>query len=162
VFIVKVFDRADQVPLAVERQCRPRTSGVENLDCDPRRQLHGLQRNADLGQTFATLESLAMLGARVLNCDSEVDAVILEQPIDHRELAVLSSVSDRIVVFGRRIDTLVLQQPIDDSKAAVPSSNSHGVVVACRWIDALVLLQSFDDGEVAIRSCQLDRVVVVS
>jgi hypothetical protein len=38
VFIVKVLDRAHQVPLAVERQCRPRTSGVENLDCDPRRQ----------------------------------------------------------------------------------------------------------------------------
>ena len=83
-FIVKVLDRAHQVPLAVERQCRPRTSGVENLDCDPRRQLHGLQSNADLGQALAALESfeVEVFGTRVSNCDSEVDAVILEKPID--------------------------------------------------------------------------------
>jgi hypothetical protein len=87
---VKVLDRAHQVPLAVERQCRPRTSGVENLDCDPRRKLHGLQRNANLGQALA-LESLAVFGSRVSNCDSSINAVILEQPIDDREMAVLGS-----------------------------------------------------------------------
>jgi len=57
-FIVKVLDRAHQFPLLMERQCRPRTSGVENLDCDPRRQRQILQRNADLGQALATLEPL--------------------------------------------------------------------------------------------------------
>jgi hypothetical protein len=56
--VAKVLDCAHQAPLAVQRQCRPRTSGAENLD----RQLHGLQRNADLGQARATLESFEVFG----------------------------------------------------------------------------------------------------
>jgi hypothetical protein len=91
--VVVVFDRAHQVPLAVERQYRPRTSGVENLDCDPRGQRQILQSDADLGQAFAALESFAMLGTRVLKSGSDVDAVILEKPFDDREVAALSSPS---------------------------------------------------------------------
>jgi hypothetical protein len=106
--VVVVFDRAHQVPLAVKRQCRPRTSGVENLDCDPRRQLHGLQTNADLGQALATLESFAVFGSQTLNRDSDVDAVILEQLIDDCEVAALSRQSNSFVFVNRRIDALVL------------------------------------------------------
>jgi hypothetical protein len=109
VFIVKVLDRAHQVPPAVERQCRPRTSGVENLDCDPRRQCQILQSNADLGQAFATLESFAVFGTRVSNRISNVDTVILEQPFDDREVAAMSSHSHGVVFVGRRIDALILQ-----------------------------------------------------
>jgi hypothetical protein len=160
-FIVKVLDRAHQVPLDVERQCRPRTSGVENLDSDPRRQRQILQSNADLGQALATLESFAVFGTRVLNRDSNVNAVIIEQPIDDREVAFLSSQSHGAVVFGRRINALVSQQSFDDGEVAFPSSKSHGVVAVGRRIDAHVLQQSFDDRDVAILSSQSDGVVVV-
>jgi hypothetical protein len=85
--ISEVLDRAHQVPLAVERQCRPRTSGVENLDCDPRRQRQISQRNADLAFATATLESFEVFGMRVLNYDSSVNSVIFEQPIDDRNFA---------------------------------------------------------------------------
>jgi limonene-1,2-epoxide hydrolase len=152
VFIVKVLDRAHQVPLAVERQCRPRTSGVENLDCDPRRQLHGLQSNADLGQAFATLESFAAFATRGLNRDSNVNAAIFEQSFDNREVAVLRSASNGVAVLGRRIDARVVQQSFDDREVAALSCPSHSVVVVGRRIDALVLQQSFDDRDVAVMS----------
>jgi hypothetical protein len=153
--VVVVLDRAHQIPLAVERQCRPRTSGVENLDCDPRRQLHGLQTNADLGQAPAALESFEVFGKRVLNGDISVNAVVLEQPIDDCDVAVPGSPCDGAVVVGRRIDAFVLQQSFDDREVAVTSSKSHGVVVVGRRIDALVLQQSFDDREVAISAANL-------
>jgi hypothetical protein len=161
VFIVKVLDRAHQVPLAVERQCRPRSSGVENLGCDPRRQRQILQSDADLGQAFATLESFEVFGMQALNCDSEVDAVVLEQPIEDREVAVKSSLADGLVVFGRRIDALILQQSFDDREVAAQSSLLNGVVIAGRWIDARVLQQSLYDREVATHSSPSDSVVVV-
>jgi hypothetical protein len=128
-FIVKVLDRAHQTPLAVERQCRPRTSGVENLDGDPRRQRQILQSNADLGQALAALESFAVFGRRVKNRISNVDTVILEQPIDDRELAAMSSPFHGVVVVGRRINALVLQQAFDDREVAIRSSQLDRVVV---------------------------------
>jgi hypothetical protein len=184
VFIVKVLDRAHQVPLAVERQCRPRTSGVENLDCDPRRQRQILQTDADLGQAFATLESFAVFGARVLNRDSSVNAVILEQPIDDRDVAVFSSPiarrsccrptdrRARLAAVVRRRRGGLSEQPSTAScrwptdrracLAAVGRRPRGGrsqqpiarVVVVGRRIDALVLQQSFDDCEVAVLSSQ--------
>jgi len=160
-FIVKVLDRAHQTPLAVERQCRPRTSGVENLDCDPRRQRQILQSNADLGQALAALESLAFFGTRVLNCDSSVNAIIIEQPVDDREVAVLSSPLHGEVVFGRRLDACVLQQSFDYGEVTVTSSTSQGVVLVGQRINALVLQQSFDDREVAVLSSQSDGKVAV-
>jgi hypothetical protein len=96
VFIVKVLDRAHQIPLAVERQCRPRTSGVEN------RQRQILQSNADLGQAFAALESFEVFGSRESKRDSSINTVIFEQPIDDREAAVMSSPTDGVVVVDRR------------------------------------------------------------
>jgi hypothetical protein len=161
VFIVKVLDRAHQVPLAVERQCRPRTSGVENLDCDPRRQRQILQSNADLGQTFATLESFAVFGTRALNRDSNVNAVILEQPIDDCEVAVPSSPSHGVLSVGRRIDALVLQQPIDDSEVAV--HKQPFARRSCSWpTDRRArLAAAIDDREVAVVSSHSDGVVVV-
>jgi hypothetical protein len=137
--VVVVLDRAHQIPLAVKGQCRPGTSGIEDLDCDPRRQLQILQSNADLGQAFAALESTAVFGTRVLKRDSSVNTVVLEQPIDDREVAVLSSPSDSAVVAGRRIDALVLQQSLDDREVAEISSMENGAVGVGRRIDALVL-----------------------
>ena len=72
-------------------------------------------------------KSLAVCGMRVSNRNSHVDAVILEQPIDDREVAALSSRSDGVAVAGRRIDALVLQQSFDDREVAVLSSPSDGV-----------------------------------
>jgi hypothetical protein len=43
---------------------------------------------------------------RESNCNSSVDAVILEEPIDDREMAVLSSRLHGVVANGRRIDAL--------------------------------------------------------
>jgi hypothetical protein len=97
-----------------------------------------LQSKTDLGQALAALESFAVFGTRGANRDSSVDAVIFEQPIDDREVAVLSGQSDGAVVVSRRIDAVILEQPIDDSDVAVLSSSSDGVVVTGRRIDALV------------------------
>jgi hypothetical protein len=126
-----MLDCAHQTPLAVQRQCRPRTSGVENLNGDPRRQRQILQTNADLGQTLATLESFAVFGTRALNRDSNVNTAVFEQSFDDREVAAHSSQYDRVVV----------QQSVDDRKVTFCSSHSNGVVVAGRRIDAQ---QSFD------------------
>jgi hypothetical protein len=104
-----------------------------------------LQTDADLGQALATLESFEVFGTRALNGDSNVDTVILEQPIDDREVAALSSLSDGVVVDGRRIDALVLQQSLDNREVALTSSGCEGVVVAGRRIDTHVLQQSLDD-----------------
>jgi hypothetical protein len=111
-----------------------------------------LQSNADLGQAFAALESLAVFGTRESNCDSNVNAVILEQSFDDGELAVPSSPSDGVVVVARWIDALVLQQSLDHREVAIPGSPSHGVVAVGRRINALVLQQSFDDHELAVLS----------
>jgi hypothetical protein len=103
---------------------------VENLDCDPRRQLQILQSGADLCQAFAALESFEVFGTRALNCDSNVNAVIVEQPIGNREVAVMSSQSNGAVVLGRRIDARVLQQALDDREVATLSSQPNGTVAA--------------------------------
>jgi hypothetical protein len=70
-----------------------------------------LQGNADLGQALATFESFEVFGMQALNCDSNVNAVILEQPIDDREVALLGSQLDGVI---RDVTAL--------------SSPSHGVV----------------------------------
>jgi hypothetical protein len=101
-----------------------------------------LQSNADLGQALAALEAFEVFGTRVLNRDSSVNTVVVEQPIDDREEAVTSSKPDGVVVIARRVYARVLQQPFDDREVAVLSSPSHGVVVVGRRIDALVMQQS--------------------
>jgi glycerol-3-phosphate dehydrogenase len=115
-----------------------------------------LQSNADLGQALAALESSAVVGTRVLDCDSNVHTVILEQPFDDREVVALSGPSHGEVVVGRWVDACVLQQSLDDREVAFLSSPSHGVVAVSRRIDALVLEQSFDDREVAVHSSLLN------
>jgi hypothetical protein len=98
-----------------------------------------LQTNADLGQAFAALEAFAVFETRVMNRNRSVNAVIVEESIDDREMAALSSLSDGVVVVGRRIDARIKQQPFDDRDAAILSSPSDSAVVAGRRIDALVL-----------------------
>jgi hypothetical protein len=120
-----------------------------------------LQSDADLGQALAALESFAVFGSQPLNRDSDVDAVILEQPIDDCDVAVLNSPSHGVVVVGRRIHTRVLEQQIDDRKVAVHNSPTNGAIVVGRRIDARVLQQSFDDREMAVPSSQSHGVVVV-
>jgi hypothetical protein len=51
-----------------------------------------------------------------------IDARVLQESIDDREVAVRSCASDGVVVVGRRIHALISKQLFDDSEVAVRSS----------------------------------------
>jgi hypothetical protein len=139
VFIVKVLHSANERPLAVQLQRRPRASCFENLDGDPRRQRQRLQSNADLGQALTTLKLTAIFGTQVTHRSRYVNAAVLEEPIDDREAAVHSGQSNGIVVTVRGINAHILHEALDDRDATMRASKSDGLVTTVRRVDAFVL-----------------------
>jgi len=150
VFIVKVLDRAHQVPLAVQRQCRPRTSGVENLDCDSRRQRQILQRKIEHRVSEKVIDDVDVA---VLDGAQQGDVLIsfeknlagFEHALHIRQ-STMGSVITECVKFDRHLQrkrqTLVLC-----SDGTADSADGDGVDIEARtWGSIHSKLWRSDDG----------------